>query len=253
MLCPLVCVTQPVVFIIVMEKNRSGAPPDRENNRETSADSNTPEIFSPYLPADFEHWSKLSYWHPFEAACLSVGLGPILISNASQQELDCEPDTFELISKHLRLANRAAEAEVLPAQATPREWLSWFTSRAIPVPDKLAENVASIPDLEKFGLVKLSPDQTEAILEGIDFLKVAVSEDRSTNLNASSSTKEIQSLEKLVITMALSGYGHDPYGSRSSTAKEIADDAAANGISINEDTVRKYLKRAAENHLSRSE
>ncbi len=57
--------------------------------------------------------------------------------------------------------------------------------------------------------------------------------------------RERETLLKLVIGMAIKGYSHDPAALKSTAPKEITDDLAALGISIDTDTVRKYLKEAA--------
>jgi hypothetical protein len=56
--------------------------------------------------------------------------------------------------------------------------------------------------------------------------------------------KSRQSLLKLVLGMALDGYGYDPKDKRSPIPKELADALSGKGISIDEDTVRKWLKEA---------
>jgi hypothetical protein len=58
--------------------------------------------------------------------------------------------------------------------------------------------------------------------------------------------KERDSLLKLVIGMAIRGYGYDPKAGRSPTAKDIAGDLALVGLPLDEDTVRKYLFEAKE-------
>lgn len=63
------------------------------------------------------------------------------------------------------------------------------------------------------------------------------------------STTERNTLLKLVIGMAVKCYVYDPKASRSTTPKEIADDLAGLGITITDDTVRKYLKEAAQAFL----
>ena len=60
------------------------------------------------------------------------------------------------------------------------------------------------------------------------------------------STRERNTLLKLVAGMATAYHGHDPDAKRSGTASEIASDLARIGISIEADTVRKYLREAAE-------
>lgn len=64
--------------------------------------------------------------------------------------------------------------------------------------------------------------------------------------NKGLSVRERDSLLKLVIGMAIKGYGHDPKAGRSSTAREVASDLALIGVPLDEDTVRKYLAEARE-------
>lgn len=59
-------------------------------------------------------------------------------------------------------------------------------------------------------------------------------------------TRERDSLLKLVVGMAIKGYNFDPNAGRSPTTKEIAGDLALVGLPLDEDTVRKYLAEARE-------
>lgn len=56
--------------------------------------------------------------------------------------------------------------------------------------------------------------------------------------------RERDSLLKLIIGMAMDGYGYDPKAARSPIAKELAGHLALRGLSLDEDTVRKYLAEA---------
>ena len=58
-------------------------------------------------------------------------------------------------------------------------------------------------------------------------------------------TSERNQLLKMVIGMAMDSYGHDPKALKSNAANQIADDLSKYGIKITDDTVRKYLKEAA--------
>jgi hypothetical protein len=62
------------------------------------------------------------------------------------------------------------------------------------------------------------------------------------------STVERNSLHKLVIGMAVAAYRFDPAADKSRVIPEIVADLEAVGISLSDDTVRKYLREAAE-HL----
>lgn len=58
------------------------------------------------------------------------------------------------------------------------------------------------------------------------------------------STTERNSLLKLVIGMAMKGYGYDPAKGKNKAVAEIAGDLSALGMQIDEDTVRRYLSEA---------
>ena len=59
-------------------------------------------------------------------------------------------------------------------------------------------------------------------------------------------TKERETLLKMIIGLAVDGYGFDPAAARSPVPKEISDALAARGISLDADTIRKWLREAAE-------
>ena len=59
-------------------------------------------------------------------------------------------------------------------------------------------------------------------------------------------TRERDTLLKLIIGMARDSYNYDPKLNRSSVPQEISNDLAKHGISMDVDTVRKWLKQAAE-------
>ena len=64
-------------------------------------------------------------------------------------------------------------------------------------------------------------------------------------------SRERETLLKLLIGMAIVGYRYDPAAAKSTALKDIADDLASLGISIDTDTVRKYLKEAERGVLPR--
>jgi hypothetical protein len=82
--------------------------------------------------------------------------------------------------------------------------------------------------------------------ERIEWLEARIESVQAANSKKPIHAKERESLLKLIIGMAIKGYGHDPKAARSPTAKEIAGDLACHGIALDEDTVRKYLAEAKE-------
>lgn len=57
--------------------------------------------------------------------------------------------------------------------------------------------------------------------------------------------KERETLFKLTIGMAIKGYGYDPSATRNDATTEITRDLEALGITLDSDTVRKWLREAA--------
>ena len=62
---------------------------------------------------------------------------------------------------------------------------------------------------------------------------------------AKSDPREIDKIAQLFAAMAIDQLGYRPDAARSPVPKEIADLAASMGLSISDDTVRKYLRRGA--------
>jgi hypothetical protein len=60
------------------------------------------------------------------------------------------------------------------------------------------------------------------------------------------STRERETLLKLIIGMAVDAYGYDPLATRSPLPKELSQILALQGIPISDDTIRKWLKEATQ-------
>jgi hypothetical protein len=96
---------------------------------------------------------------------------------------------------------------------------------------------AEFPKLADLGVTKIALEKFEAML---DERNTVITPNRPLN------PKERESLLKLVLGMAIDGYGYNPKASRSPAASGIANDLKTQGISIDEDTVRKWLNEAKE-------
>lgn len=64
--------------------------------------------------------------------------------------------------------------------------------------------------------------------------------------------RERETLLKIVIGIAINGYGYTPNSLKSPAPKEIADDLSKLGLNVSDDTVRKYLREAVETVLPAS-
>jgi len=84
--------------------------------------------------------------------------------------------------------------------------------------------------------------RTNALREFVDSL----SEKKPQRPNKTAETVTKTTLLKMIITMAISGYGFDIHDPKSPIPKEISDNAQEIGLSITDDTVRKWLRESAE-------
>ena len=223
----------------------------------------------PHAGADFEHWSKLAHWTLDEAVALSLGKAP-------------ERVNWETVSKYLQLsffavqygrrrelALRAAQWKQLYDPVLPGIFLAWAKRLEIEVPAALVEAVqkrgpirdwkslydesAAVHAKREANWTALdeAKDRTIAAKDRI----VAALEDRVRDLEGQQTTqpaekqlgaRERESLLKVVIGMAVGGYSYDPKAARSDRPTEIAGDLERAGVPLDVDTVRKWLREAAE-------
>lgn len=89
--------------------------------------------------------------------------------------------------------------------------------------------------------------RTRALTEFVS--KLLAMDAPPTTLKTPIGARERDTLLKLLIGMAIEAYRYDPTAARSGTPAEIASDLAKHGLSVTDDTVRKYLKDAAKTVL----
>jgi hypothetical protein len=69
---------------------------------------------------------------------------------------------------------------------------------------------------------------------------------KTIHVEKSLSTRTRETALKLIIGMAIKGYGYNPKANKNTAVKEIADDLALLGLQLDVDTVRKWLNEASE-------
>jgi hypothetical protein len=227
----------------------------------------------PSANADFDHWSRAAHWTLDEAIALSFGKAPERV-NWERIKAYVQVSTFAFQFQRRRdLALRAVSWKQLFDPVLPGLFLAWAKRTDLAVPPELEAAVTArgvqIADWKtlydelkvKFDehhaeWVGISDRQSEHILElerqlqdvqiqQVPFSAAAPAPEKSL------STRERESLLKLVIGMAIGGYGYDPSAGRSDQPAAIANDLTRIGLSLDVDTVRKWLKEARE-HLPSS-
>jgi hypothetical protein len=118
---------------------------------------------------------------------------------------------------------------------------------------KLFDQAKAAADTEHATWLKIADEKNqtiEALKERVAFLEESRSEKAVESADGATKgqlgTKERESLLKIIIGMARGGYVYDPKLNRSAVPQEIASDLAKHGVPLDVDTVRKWLKEAAE-------
>jgi hypothetical protein len=93
--------------------------------------------------ADFEHWSKATYWTLDEAVALSLGKAPEVVNWASIEPYT-ETSPFATNYARIRdLVSRARAWQQLSDPVHPGSFLAWAKRNGIPYPPELEEQVSA--------------------------------------------------------------------------------------------------------------
>jgi hypothetical protein len=193
----------------------------------------------PYAVADFDYWSRMPHWTLDEALALSFGKAPEVVSWKVVQPHIQVSQFARNYARRRELAVRALQWKQLSDPVIPGIFITWAKRTQIEFPSELEAAVAANGQVIEDW--KSLYDKLCAAIEE------AATKQRAIPAEAKPlSTRERDSLLKLVIGMAVKGYSFQPRAARSPIAPEIAGDLEQLGIALDVDTVRKYLKEGAE-------
>jgi hypothetical protein len=217
--------------------------------------------------ADKNHWSRAAFWSLDEATALSLGREPKLVKWENVQEYT-QASPFAHKYERLRdLILRAQQARQLTDPTPPGFYIAWARRNDVDFPADL--EAAVVARGRQIGDWKSKYDELssvyDALLSQLDKLLQQVQIDQEIKRNLQERTaqleatlnaapkpdfglhgKERESVLRLIIGMAVAGYGYDPRATRSKEVSEIASDLTRAGVPLTDDTVRKWLKAAAE-------
>ena len=171
---------------------------------------------------EWTDWAKMPSWTADEAAALTLGLSPQLV----RKYPDVHHPIIDRFHRFTNMIARACAANDLANSEygiTPDDYLAWATRYGFDVPAELAAEVTSAQ--------ATTPKRTKDKPLG---------------------TRERDTLLKMILGMAVAGYGYDPLASKSSTVKEIHDDLIRQGLNLDQDTIRNKLRestRLLDGHL----
>lgn len=179
---------------------------------------------NPHAKADFSYWKLMPRLSVDEALHLSVGLEP---NTFKSDDLDTFPSLIrgllplEFLTKRRELLRRVFDPFRQSDSFSFTDFQKWITDSGLACPPELQVT------LSKQSSGSTSPIHSPA--------KEPKAPDR----------REIDKIAQLFTAMAMDHLGYQPTARKSPTAKEVSDIAASYGLSISDDTVRKYLKLVA--------
>ena len=193
--------------------------------------------------ADIPYWGRITNSTLDEAIALSLGQDPRRVDWTKVEEKTS--DFAREFAERKEFVSRAHGFGEFGNPIWPLPFVDWARHFEVPFPKELADEVVKWgPEHLSFQTryERLKPLYDEA-LKTIERLQAQATEPRQEKGLA---VKERQTVLKLIIGMAIGGYAFDPTAARTTAASEVASDLHKLGISIDEDTVRKWLKEAAE-------
>lgn len=207
-------------------------------------------------PVDFDLWARKAYWSPLETALLTFSKDPDDYRSLQPEELS---QLMEFPNLHHRFDDieREQRSRNKPHGLSPTELLEWVVSIGLALPPELKTAIERVGAAQHDWKAKY-----EAAHETIEQLQRQRDQDQQTiaQLKSYETEDRRRSLQKLVIGIAVSKYGH-ALGRRTNAARLIAEDlrllqdknandvSTLSNICLDEDTIRKHLTKA-ESELS---
>jgi hypothetical protein len=206
------------------------------------------------VSADYSHWCRKDLWTADEATALTLGKAPEYVDWEGVKEY-LQVSLFAQEYARLRdLIYRSIAAGQLCEPIFPGSYIAWARRKGIQIPSEfeaaMAASNVSIGDWRALyedaqrQLDDLSAKH-QALLERTGKLE-AQPDTRSTG---ELQTRERSSLFKLIIAMAIGGYGYNPSAARNDAIASITEDLDKHGLSLDGNTIRKWLRMAADSEL----
>lgn len=184
------------------------------------------QLFEPAMPSFFLGWARRT----------GIELDPKLVEAVEArgvQVADWKTHYDEM--RETALKNKAiAEGE---------------QARAAMLEEQLEQQKQTYKELldKAFATIDIHREREATALERAEGLEIALTElMAAVEAEKPLSTRERQKLLQILLGMAIACYGHDPRATRTTTASAILTDLDTVGISVSDDTIRKYLRDSAE-------
>ncbi len=177
--------------------------------------------------ADVQHWARMQQWSLDETVALSIGFEPC---GDLLQGVDGMPVQNDVLAYYFKRRALIADnfdwgSEAVPSKNGVPDVVRWFDHVDLDVPQQL------LAAADKYHALGIGKKSRLGQSSGAD--------DRPLD------PRERSTMLKMIIALAIKGYGYQPKAERSTTPAEIESDMHTLGLGINIDTIRKHLKSGA--------
>jgi len=193
---------------------------------------------------DYAYWSKMTVLTKDEAIALLLGMESSSVD--LKEPLSLKNDEAKKLQK---LLLRAFESGAFPnpARISPEELVSWATSNQLLVPKAFIDAVKK--QGRPFTNWRLAYESVKA--ENVSLRKEAADTNAEKKIlvrkdSVSGLKKEIKTLQKILLGVAVDKFHFDPHSNKTSVPTNIASAVFRVGLKITADTVRRHLTNAAE-------
>ena len=203
------------------------------------------ELVQPATDADFDFWARMAFWKPSEGIALICGREPDAITkDGLGRALDRGSPFAKRFVELMVIAERAREAWHLHSQDPPAYFMAWVEKLDLPYPPDLAAAVARFAEssVDWRARYQQLEQQVTQDRERIQAERESAPIPRSRELK----TRERETVLKIMLGMAMRGYGWQPSATRSDAIVEICSDLDSIGLTVHADTIRKFLREATD-------
>ena len=175
---------------------------------------------------------------------------PLLECDEGPEEVLREWTFLDAAEEYIQVQDRmkrAIDVGNLVEKIIPAKYVLWARDSGISVPDELKQAVEARNEITDWrarydDLLR----QRDAIAAERDGLKSELSQMKAKAGRDTLILKEPTIVKRLIIGMAVTKYSYDPKPLRSAVTQKISDDLTRLGISVDLDTIRKWLRDSAE-------
>jgi hypothetical protein len=208
----------------------------------------------PYADADFEYWARMPHWTVDEAVALTLGKAPEQVNWHTVEKVLNRSSVAAEYGRRRELAVRSMMWKQLTDPVLPAEFVGWADRMGMTVPDALrnALDAQGVKETDYKALYEnLLASRAEAdksvaaVFEELQRMKASLeAAEAEKRASRALGIRERESMMAIIAAMAIRGYSYDPAAKKNTATKDIADDIALIGLSLDVDTVRKYVSDA---------